>query len=42
MKGLWTTNIDCYINRHHMDPDDDCSVLEFLSEVRQFKVSVIH
>lgn len=33
MKGLWTTNIDCYINRHHMDPDDDCSVLEFLSEI---------
>ncbi|KAK2568503.1 hypothetical protein P5673_007563 [Acropora cervicornis] len=37
MKGLWTTNIDCYINRHHMDPDDDCSVLEFLSELNDSK-----
>ncbi|XP_068704283.1 alpha-1,6-mannosylglycoprotein 6-beta-N-acetylglucosaminyltransferase A-like isoform X2 [Montipora foliosa] len=33
MKALWTTNKACYIDRHHMDPKDDCSILIFLSEV---------
>jgi len=33
LRQLWTTNKACYVDRHGMDPRDDCSILVFLSEV---------
>ena len=33
MTDLWSTDRKCYVDRHGIDPSDDCSMLLFFSEV---------
>ncbi|EDO45818.1 predicted protein [Nematostella vectensis] len=32
IQHLWTTNSQCYVDQHGIDPADECTILQFLSE----------
>lgn len=33
MRLMWSSDRKCYVDRHGIDPRDDCSLLIFFSEV---------
>lgn len=42
MTVMWSTDRKCYVDRHGIDPTDDCNMLLFFSEVNLFTLQIQH
>ena len=42
VQQFWETNTECYVDRHKLKPENLCSVIVYLSEVRSYIKFLFH